>query len=292
MNPEFVAAALGSGLASGLPIALAAMGGLFTELAGSLSVALEGAMLVGSYAAIHGWIATGSPALALALAAACGGTAGLVVGWVSARLKADVFVAGLAVNLLGPALVALLSEGSFGSKGILPLPPALAKQALSADWTVLALLAAVIGLLWFALAATPLGPRLRAAGEKGEAARAAGLDRDALRLSAHVLAGAAAGLAGASLSLSIAAFVPGMSAGRGWMALVAIYLGGRRPSTVLASSLVFGLLLALANLIQSNRWLPPELLPALPYLVTGIVYVFAPRKPRPSGKHPVEAKWI
>ncbi|MEI6874997.1 MAG: ABC transporter permease [Spirochaetota bacterium] len=281
MTSAYIAALLVSGLSSGLPIGIAALGGLCTEMAGSLSVALEGSMLFGSYAAIHVYLGSGSLALALGAALCAGSLTGLVVGWTATRLHADVFVAGLAANLLAPALVALVAERSFGTKGILALPPALAKAALGQNLTVLILLGLGVAVLGTLIHATPLGNRLQAAGERGEVARASGLDRDSLRLGAHILAGAASGLAGAALSLSIAAFVPGMSAGRGWMALVAIYLGGKKPLGTLVASLSFGLLLALANLAQSTRWLPPELLPALPYLITGIVYIFA-RRPATS----------
>jgi simple sugar transport system permease protein len=262
-----------SSVAAALPIVLAAMGGLFTESAGSLSVALEGAMLAGAFTAVGVAAATGSTLLAMGAALAAGLLVGALLGQVSTRLKADVFVAGLAVNLLVPALVSLLSSALFGTQGVVNLPPGVAGPALSSDGsTALALFFACL-LLWGAHYLTPLWLRLRAAGERGEAARAAGLDRDGLRRLAHLAAGAASGLAGSWLALSVAAFVPGMSAGRGWIALVAIYLGGRKPLGILGASLGFGLLLSLSNRAQSVALLPPELLPALPYLVTLAAYL-------------------
>ncbi|HUX41222.1 MAG TPA: ABC transporter permease [Rectinemataceae bacterium] len=272
-----------SSVAAALPIILAAMGGLFTESAGSLSVALEGAMLAGAFTAVGVATATGSTLLAMGAALTAGLFVGALLGQVSTRLKADVFVAGLAVNLLVPALVSLLSSALFGTQGVVNLPQGVAGHALSSDGsTALALFFACL-LLWATHDLTPLGLRLRAAGERGEAARAAGLDRDGLRRLAHLVAGAASGLAGSWLALSVAAFVPGMSAGRGWIALVAIYLGGRRPLGILGASLGFGLLLSLSNRAQSVALVPPELLPALPYLVTLAAYLVSQwRKSRPK----------
>ncbi|HUX38165.1 MAG TPA: ABC transporter permease [Rectinemataceae bacterium] len=259
---------------SALPIVLAALGGLFTESAGSLSVALEGAMLAGAFASVAAAASTGSVALAMLAALLAGSLVGILLGQVSTRLRADVFVAGLAVNLLVPALVALLSSAFFGTQGVVNLPVGIAGSALSFDALTALAIAGFGLLLWLAHDGSPLGLRLRAAGEKGEAAAAAGLDRDGLRRLAHLVAGGSAGLAGSWLALSVAAFVPGMSAGRGWIALVAIYLGGRRPLGIVLASLGFGLLLSLSNRAQSFALFPPELLPALPYLVTLAVYLF------------------
>ena len=279
MSGPLLISTLLEALASALPIALAAMGGLLTEFAGSLSVALEGSMLGGAFAALVAFSAFASLPLAMLAAALVGASIGLLVGLVSTRLRADVFVAGLAANLLVPALVALASERGFSTKGVVVLEPAEASLAQGKGMEILVIFALLIFGLWLLVDRTVLGPRFRAAGEKDEAARAAGLDRDGLRVAAHAVAGAAAGLAGVSLSMAIGAFVPGMSAGRGWMALVAIYLGGKKPAGILVASLAFGLLLAFANLAQTSRWLPPELLPALPWLVTATVYI-ASRKTR------------
>jgi simple sugar transport system permease protein len=64
-----------------------------------------------------------------------------------------------------------------------------------------------------------------------------------------------------------------MSSGRGWIALVAVYLGGRRPGGVLLACLFFGLLIALSNAAQGIAAAPAELLQALPYLATAIALV-------------------
>ncbi|MDA8411851.1 MAG: ABC transporter permease [Treponema sp.] len=282
MNPTSTGSVIadfgGSVLAAALPILLSALGGLFTESAGSLSVALEGAMLAGAFSAVAVAVATGSTILALGAAVFAGLFVGALLGQVATRLKADVFVAGLAVNLLVPAMATMLSGSLFGTQGVVNLPEGVAGRALSSDNSIAVVLAIACVGLWIAHELSPLGIRLRAAGERGEAARAAGLDRDGLGRLSHLVAGAAAGLSGAWLALSVAAFVPGMSAGRGWIALVAIYLGGRRPIGILAASLGFGALLSLSNRAQSIALLPPELLPALPYLVTFAAYLLSQRK--------------
>jgi simple sugar transport system permease protein len=260
---------------------LTALGALATAASGSLSIALEGSMLIGAFAAAAVARATGSYALGMAAGALSGLLLSLLVGGAAIALKADVFVAGLAANILAPGLVSLVSQAAYGTKGVLPA----GALRLGAAET-LALLAASALLLALFLSRSVFGLRLRVAGEGDEVAAAAGVRAGAYRLAAHLIAGAASGFAGAALASGIGAFVPGMTSGRGWIALVAVFLGGRRPGRVALSCLLFGSLFALSNLAQgfSMQGGDPaagtggELLQALPYAAT--VIALAARKRR------------
>jgi len=288
MSIEGLSALLAAGLAAGAPIALAALGGLFTAAAGSLSVSLEGSMIVGAFFAAAASEAGGGVYVGFAAAALAGLSLALLVGYVSTKLGADVFVAGLAANLLAPGFVSILSASIFGTKGVvsatslglaeLQIPffgelPFIGRALFGQDPAFYALVMASL-ILSLVFLATPFGLRLRAAGDPGEAAAAAGIDRGRARLAAHLVAGAAAGLAGAALSAKVAAFVPGMSSGRGWIALVALYLGGSRPLGAALASLGFGLLIALSNAAQAIQGAPAELFLAAPYLITALALVF------------------
>lgn len=261
-----------STLSSAAPLGLAALGGLATASAGSLSIALEGCMLVGAFSAAVVGRATGDLALGLAAGAIAGMLLSSLVGAAALGLKADVFVAGLAANILAPGIVSVLSQASYGTKGVL------AAEALRAkEGTVLVLLLCATVVLAFVLTRSVFGLRLRVAGEGEEVAKAAGISSYAYRFAAHLIAGASSGFAGAALAAGIGAYVPGMSTGRGWIALVAVFLGGRRSRGALLACLLFGLLLALANLAQGVA-IPgasylAELLPAIPYAATAIALI-------------------
>jgi simple sugar transport system permease protein len=110
--------------------------------------------------------------------------------------------------------------------------------------------------------------RLRASGSSPRSIEALGLSPDSYRFAAALASGAACGLAGASLSLGLGAYVPNISSGRGWMALVAIYLGGRKPAGVLAACLVFAVADSFANYAQGFLEVPSDFILAMPYLVT------------------------
>jgi Uncharacterized ABC-type transport system, permease component len=269
-------------LGTAAPLAVAALGGLATQAAGSLSIALEGSMIAGAFAAAAAAKVTGSALLGLAAGSGAGLALSLLVAASSLGLGADVFVAGLAANLLAPGLASVLSQAAYGTKGVLSSP-----ALRLGEGSLLALGGIAVVFLAIVLSRSVLGLRLRASGEGDEIAAAAGLSSRRYRLVAQSMAGASAGLAGAMLAAGIGAYVPGMATGRGWIALVAIFLGAGRAGGTILACLLFGVLFAAANLAQglssSTGGLASasELLQALPYLAT-LVALLAWRKSKGS----------
>jgi simple sugar transport system permease protein len=278
-----VASFVGSSVAASLPLMLAALGGLFTAASGSLSIALEGSMLIAAFtaAAVGRW--TGSYELGMIAGPAAGMFLSALAALCAIRLRADVFVAGLAANLLAPGAASTLSHAIFGTKGVLPADSLSAGRggggsslfvSLGIDRALVlaGLVSIALGILY---TKTVFGLRVRACREE-EASRAAGLDPERYRLAAHLVSGAASGLAGACLACGVSAFVPGMSAGRGWIALAAVFLGGRRPLGIVASCLLFGTLFSLSNLAQGilgASAYTSELMLAVPSFASALVFV-------------------
>ncbi|MDP3179468.1 MAG: hypothetical protein Q8M76_16275, partial [Spirochaetaceae bacterium] len=294
-----IAAIAAGSLSAAAPLLPAALGGLLTARAGSLTVALEGSMLAGAFAAaavanaaapaVAAAAAPAVAAMALVAAALAGMILALLVGATAELLGADVFVAGLAANLLAPGAASMISQALYGTKGVLtaealrasPIWPGglaeipLLGRALFGQGWILYLLAFVAVVLVFILDKSVFGLRIKAAGEDPEISRAAGIDPRLYRIGAHLIAGGAAGLSGAYLASQVAAFVPGISAGRGWIALVAVYLGGRRAGGVALACLGFGFLIAASNALQggSSARSGAALLAALPYVATAIALI-------------------
>jgi simple sugar transport system permease protein len=265
-----------------LPVALA---GLATEYVGVLNIALEGLILLGGFT----FVLIGSQAGAAAgLLAAM--VAAAAASWLSdrfsVRTRADPFVVGLGLNLLAPGLVSLISQARFGTKGVVPVPQLATPRVVSSLEGFPAIIAAMAGhrlsdylaigfalVVALALGTTPFGLRLRAAGSNSDALRLAGLDPERTRGLAFALSGLACGVSGAVLAAGIGAWVPNLSAGRGWIALVAIYLGGRRLGGTIIATAVFALLMAAAGMGQAIPGAQADLLMALPYLLTACVVV-------------------
>jgi simple sugar transport system permease protein len=95
-----------------------------------------------------------------------------------------------------------------------------------------------------------------------------GLKPEKYRWAAFLVSGLFCGIGGSFLSLNLGAFVPNMTAGKGWIALVVIFLGGRRPLGLLAAAFAFGLADALSNYAQGLRNVPADFILAMPYLLT------------------------
>ena len=95
--------------------------------------------------------------------------------------------------------------------------------------------------------------------------------------------GLLAGLGGATLSAGeVGYFTLNMSAGRGFMALAIVVLGGWDPMRALAAALLFGAADALQRSLQAvGLGLPPQLMLSVPYLLPILALALA--SPRARG---------
>ena len=107
---EFLVQLLIAAVEMGTPLLLATLGGVISERAGVINLGMEGLMLVGALAAFVVMLHTGSPILAVALAAIAGGLVTMLHGLVCLMLRANQIASGLALTLFGTGL-----SGLFGS---------------------------------------------------------------------------------------------------------------------------------------------------------------------------------
>jgi simple sugar transport system permease protein len=136
---------------------------------------------------------------------------------------------------------------------------------------------ALVPALWWLLYRTRFGLRLRAVGENPHMVDAAGVSVLRLRYAALTLNGLLCGLAGSYLVLAQnAAFVPHMTAGRGFMALAAMIFGKWHPVGAFWACLLFGFLDAVAIRLQGVvlpgiGTVPVAAIQALPYVLTVVL---------------------
>jgi simple sugar transport system permease protein len=264
------------------PLALAALGEVLVERAGLINIGLEGAILAGAFGGLVGATAGGLGGGYVAAVAA-----GLIVGALFAlcvvALKADQIITGTALTLLSVGATGTLYRALFGSSGAaltlptsgaLPIPilsslPAVG-TALFAQPPVTYLVYLLAPVLGWWLGHTHAGLALRAIGEWPEAAEAAGVPVNRLRVGAILAGGALGGLAGGTLVLAQAGtFVENMSAGRGFIAIAIVVLGRWRPIGVALGALLFGAASALQFAFQAMGWdAPYQLFLVIPYLLT------------------------
>jgi len=273
----------GSTLRMIAPILLAALGGAICARVGIFNVGLEGLMLTGAFTAIVGNHLFHNVWLAVLFAMVCAGLMSLILAWLTISLNANMIVVGVALNFLAAGLTTYCLFAIFNVKGSYydPQMTGLPKWdiPLIGDIPVVGgILSGHSPLVYFAfllafalqffLFRTVKGFRLLAAGEHPEAARSLGIKIDRIRYLAVLASGVLCGLAGAQLSLGqVTQFTEGMTAGRGFIALVAVMLGQNNPLGVTLSSLLFGFMDALSIRLQGFA-LPTQFTIALPYVMT------------------------
>jgi len=289
----FDAALLDSVVRASVPILLAAIGGLVCERAGVFQISLEGTMLVGAFTAVSVSYVSGNAYLGV-LGAIAGGMATsslLAVGHVSR--KGDPIVIGIAINLLAVGLTGFLLPQFFDLRGVFRDPaivglekyeiPLLADLPVVGnalfDMTLVGYLAFVlVPVVWIMLFRTAVGLRLRGVGENPAAAHTRGVPVTTYQYTAVATSGLLAGLAGAQLALgNVVQFAENMTAGRGWIAVVAVLLGRAHPFGVLGACLLFGFAEGLGFRLQGNGF-AVQATDALPWVATLLALVIARRR--------------
>jgi general nucleoside transport system permease protein len=265
----------------GTPLLLAGIGETVTERSGVINLGLEGAMLAGALASALGASAYG-PWVGVTSALAAGGLVAAAFAACVVFARVNQIVAGTAVTLACIGLTGTIYRQAYGAGGVGLSLPTLEPEAL--PWlsrlpvvgfalTQSALTYIAIGLvplIWWGLYRTRWGLGLRASGEAGPLARAAGVRVRLLRFWATVFGGALGGLAGASLVLAqVGAFTEKMTAGRGYIAIAIVVLGRWHPGGVALAALLFGGATALQFLFQSlGLAVPYQFFLMLPYALT------------------------
>lgn len=285
------------------PIALAAMGGAFSERSGIINIGLEGMILSGAFAAVLGSFYTGSPCFGVLLSILTGALVGALLACFTIKFRANHVVAGVGINILALGTTTWLMQVLWGNKGSSPNVTGLSEfsiplvkdipivdRLIGTHCPLVYLMFLLVMAGWVLLFKTPLGLRIRITGEHPEAADTLGINIHGIQYFSVILSGSLAGLGGAYLSLGhLNWFSMNMSAGRGYMALAANIFGRWDPLGGLAASFLFSFTDAVQMRLQSlNIGVAYELIQMLPYLLTIVVLagaVIHSRPPAALGMH-------
>ncbi|WP_331272960.1 ABC transporter permease [Motilibacter deserti] len=265
---------LGTALGLAAPIALAGLGGLWSERAGVTNIGLEGMMIAGSFGA-GWWGYQHGPWFGVLMGIAFGAIGGLIHAVATVTFGVDHIISGVAINILGLGATQYLAArlltgteggGSTQSPQVDELPtlsmPWVGDQLLDLErhhWFLVSDLAAVVRavttgvsiltvlavvlivvsgiVLW----RTAFGLRLRSCGEDPWAAESLGVHVYRYKYAAVVMSGACAGFGGAFLAVVAASqYREGQTGGRGFIGLAAMIFGNWRPGGLAGGSLLFG----------------------------------------------------
>ncbi|AEH37386.1 ABC transporter permease [Halopiger xanaduensis] len=296
-----------------VPIALAAIGGIFAEKSGVINIGIEGLLIVSAFSsivAVH-WLGVGE-----ATAGLSNHWWGLLVGTIISVLfalifaivciefKADQIIAGLAVWLISLGLAPFASQIVFGSPNtasvgrfssvtipVLSDVPFLGYLLFDTEPQVYIMLAgAAVG--WYLLARTNFGRWVVASGENPKALDTAGVDVRKVRYAAVLLSGVFAGLGGAGFALGdLGTFAGGGDTainGRGFIAIATYLLANYHPIGALLGSFLFAGLDSIQTGMQAAGYaIPTELIRVIPHMTVIVVLVLVGRTrlPDAAGDH-------
>ena len=270
---------LSAALAWAMPLALAGLGGLWSERAGVINIGLEGMMILGTWGAAFGGL-HGGPWMGVLGAIVCGAVGGLVHALATVTFGVDHIVSGVALNIVALGAASYLASRFFGEleggsdvqSPPLPSLPEVGIPGISEPlgaveekgWFFVSELAAIVravttnlslltiialllfvGTYWV-LWHTPFGLRIRSCGESPSAAESLGVNVYLYKYLAVTASGGLAGLGGGFLSMVASdAYREGQTGGRGYIGLAAMIFGNWRPGGVLMGSGLFGYMDAL-----------------------------------------------
>lgn len=265
------------------PILFAALAAVVADRAGVTNIGLEGIMMISALTGVIFSAWTQSAWIGLLCAILLGMATALMIGFFALKLKTDIILAGIAVNMLGSGGTVFFMYLASGDRGysanlaskVMPTVNIPGLQSIPvlggilSGHNILTYLAfAAVLLVWVLLYKTPMGLQIRAVGESPNAADSVGVSVNRIKYIALGISGALAGLGGAFMSMGyMSSFNTGMTAGRGFIALAAEAMGRGEPIGTMLTSLLFGFADALANNMQSLG-LPQELVAMTPYIFT------------------------
>ena len=282
MSADQIISWLQASLRWGGPLMLVSVGEVFAERSGVINVGIEGTMLFGALAGIAISYFTGSVLWAVIGTLVLGFLLGAAFAYLTVSRRTNYVVTGLMFNLaaLGGTnlLFAMLSEtrsvrvatfpvlfpASFGDIPI--IGPVLFRQPVN-TWVALILPFVAAWVLY----RTTWGLNVRAVGDNPQAAATAGLRVIRLKYQAVILSGIFAALGGCALTLGEVGYFAsgGMTAGRGFVVLAAVVVGGWDPLRTALACLVFGAADAAQLRLQTTgSQVPYQFLQMLPYLIT------------------------
>ena len=266
------------------PLILVSIGEVLSERSGVINMGIEGIMLSGALSGIAISFLTGNVLAAVGVTMLLGAILGGIVAFLTVSRRTNQVVTGLMMNLLAMGgtnlLFALLSDSRQTRVTTFPVifpeawhsipvvGPILFQQPIS---TLIALILPIFSS--FVLYKTNWGLNVRAIGDNPQSAATAGISVIKIKYQTVILSGIFAALGGCALTLGEVGYFAsgGMTAGRGFIVLAAVVVGGWDPIRTALACLVFGAADAAQLRFQAmGSVVPYQFLQMLPYVITVI----------------------
>ena len=282
------------------PILFTALGAMISRRAGIMNISLEGMMLAGALFGVIGSTYTQSVLAGVACAVASSLALSLIFAYFVLKLRSDLILTGIALNLMASGGTVFLLSVLCGDKGVSTSMNSLVVPSVDIpvikDIPVLgeiisghnlltygALLS--VAVVYLLINKSPMGLRIRSVGENPDAAESVGISVIRTRFTALIITGILSGLGGAFMSMGyVSWFARDMAAGRGYITLAAQNLGNATPLGTCLASFLFGVADALSSSLQVLS-VPAEFIQMIPYVTTVIgLVIYAARRKRQTAK--------
>ncbi len=275
-----------STIATLMMIMLPVLGGMWTLQAGILNISQEGAMLMAAFFAVLGSYMFSSFWMGLLFAVLASLMINIIYAFFCINLRANIWVIGMALNILASSLTILLLKSIFGVKG--SFTSSKIQQIPSLHLGNLGPLNAFLNdfslVVWITLGIvlffkyvdthTTFGLHLKASGKNWQALDTAGISSTLIRYESILINAILVGMAGAYLSIGyLKLFNKDMSAGRGWIAVAAVIFGDGNFTWTLIATIAFGFMDALGISLQSYG-LNSNLTLMFPYLAITAALIY------------------
>lgn len=294
-----------------IPLLIVALGGMFSERAGVVNIALEGIMVMGAFTSIffinltQGFMSGNLQLLiAILIAAVTGIVFSLFHAIAAVNLKADQTISGTALNMFAPAfaifiarIIQTVQQIEFKNTFRIVEVPILSKIPIIGEMLFKnSYITTYIGILILILSSlvlykTKFGLRLRACGENPHAANTAGIKVELIQYAGVLISGALAGIGGLVFVVPTSTNFNATVSGYGFLAVAVLIFGQWKPKYILFASFFFGFMKALSNSYASIPFLfalniQSNIYKMIPYIATILVLIFTSKKsaaPRASG---------
>ena len=262
------------------PYLYAGIGEAFAQSSGVLNLGVDGIMLISAFASFYVVLNTGNLWLGLLVAMLVGLLMGLLMSLISVTLKAEQGISGIGLYMFGLGLSSLLFNVLVGTVktvdgfqqvkipflGDIPyIGEVLFNHSILVYGAFL-----LVPLAWWILDKTSWGLKIKSVGQNPAAADSLGVSVDRVRYVSVCIGSILAGVAGASLSISLLdLFQDNLTAGMGFIAVALVYFGGWKPLGILGGALLFSTVNAFQLWMQVlGVNIPSDVALMLPYLLT------------------------
>ena len=294
-----------------IPLLIVALGGMFSERAGVVNIALEGIMIMGAFTSIlfinmTQNVMTGNIQLliAIAIAAVTGLIFSLFHAIAAVNLKADQTISGTALNMFAPAFSIFIArmyndvaihkrvqQIEFNNTFTITEVPVLSKIPVIGEMLFKnAYITTYLGIFILILASvilykTKFGLRLRSCGENPHAANTAGIKVELIQYAGVMISGALAGIGGLVFVVTTSTNFNSDVSGYGFLAIAVLIFGQWKPKYILLASFFFGIMKAIIPFLLEYN-ISSYVLKMIPYVATVLALIFTSKKsaaPRASG---------